>query len=248
MNIHFKTLLQNVISKMEIRTERRNVINIIENFFKDQSLIEIELNHLKFVKQKSRKLVWLPNEEHDEFMANNFNKVNEIDLLLMPIVILTSDRHVEMASMILMELPSTLEWRNKCLKAFSNTSENKNKHEPDPKKIWLKSFDKIIYRLTLLGDMQAFDLVRIEEHFKVDVGRKKNTKAYQVLEFLNSTLIKNLILREDDNSHEECRTACVKFMDNKRNNRSYNEFSSTSVITETEKNSRYFNDLSWLNI
>ncbi len=100
----------------------------------------------------------------------------------------------------------------------------------------------------MIGDMQAFDLVRIEEHFKVDIGRRKNTKAYQVLEFLNSTLIKNLILREDDNSHEECRTACVKFMDNKRKNRSYNEFSSTSVITETEKNSRYFNDLSWLNI
>ncbi len=79
--IHFKTLLQNVINKMKIRTERRNVINIIENFFKDQSLIEIELNHLKFVKQKSKKLVWLPNEEHDEFMANNFNKVNEIDQL-----------------------------------------------------------------------------------------------------------------------------------------------------------------------
>jgi len=55
--IHFKTLLQNVINKMKIRTERRNVINIIENFFKDQSLIEIELNHLKFVKQKSKKLV-----------------------------------------------------------------------------------------------------------------------------------------------------------------------------------------------
>ncbi len=30
--IHFKTLLQNVISKMEIRTERRNVINVITNF------------------------------------------------------------------------------------------------------------------------------------------------------------------------------------------------------------------------
>jgi len=101
-----------------------------------------------------------------------------------------------------MELPSTLEWRNKCLKAFSNTSEGNNRHEPDPKKIWLMSFDKIIYRLTLLGDMQAFDLNRIEEHFKVDIGRRKNTKAYQVLEFLNSTLNKNLILREDDD--EEC--------------------------------------------
>jgi trehalose utilization protein len=114
---------------MEIRTERRNVINIIENFFKDQSLIETELNHLNFVKQKSKKLVWLTNEEHDEFMANNFDRVNEIDLLLMPIFILTADRHVEMASMILMELPTTLEWRNKCLKAFSNKSENNNRHE-----------------------------------------------------------------------------------------------------------------------
>jgi trehalose utilization protein len=114
---------------MEIRTERRNVINIIENFFKDQSLIETEFNHLNFVKQKSKKLVWLTNEEHDEFMANNFDRVNEIDLLLMPIVILTADRHVEMASMILMELPSTLEWRNKCLKAFSNKSESNNRHE-----------------------------------------------------------------------------------------------------------------------
>jgi len=148
----------------------------------------------------------------------------------------------------MMELPSTLEWRNKCLKAFSNTSEGNNRHEPDPKKIWLMSFDKIIYRLTLLGDMQAFDLNRIEEHFKVDIGRRKNTKAYQVLEFLNSTLNKNLILREDDDSHEECRTACVKFMDKKRKNRSYNEFSSTRVVTETEKNSRYYNDLSSLNI
>jgi ComF family protein len=45
----------------------------------------------------------------------------------------------------------------------------------------------------MIGDMQAFDLVRIEEHFKVDIEREKNTKAYQVLEFLNSTLIKNLI-------------------------------------------------------
>ncbi len=53
--IQFKTLLQNVISKMEIRTERRNILNIIANFFKDQSLIETELNHLKFVKQKSKK-------------------------------------------------------------------------------------------------------------------------------------------------------------------------------------------------
>jgi hypothetical protein len=73
--IQFKTLLQNVISKMEIRTERRNVLNIIANFFKDQSLIETELNHLKFVKLKSKKLVWLINEEHDEFMANNSDGV-----------------------------------------------------------------------------------------------------------------------------------------------------------------------------
>jgi len=71
--IQFKTLLQNVISKMEIRTERRNILNIIANFFKDQSLIETEPNLLKFVKQKSKKLVWLINEEHDEFMANNFD-------------------------------------------------------------------------------------------------------------------------------------------------------------------------------
>ena len=78
--------------------------------------------------------------------------------------------------MILIEFPSTLEWKNNCLKALSNPSEGNNRHEPDPKKIWLKSFDKIIYRLTLLGDMQAFDLVRIEEHFKVDVGRKKIQK------------------------------------------------------------------------
>jgi hypothetical protein len=76
--IQFKTLLQNVISKMEIRTERRNILNIIANFFKDQSLIETELNHLKFVKQKSKKLVWLINEEHDEFMANNSDGVKLI--------------------------------------------------------------------------------------------------------------------------------------------------------------------------
>jgi len=142
---------------MEIRTERRNVINVITNFFKDQSLIEIEINHLKFVKQKSKKLVWFADEEHDEFMANNFDGVNEIDLLLIPIVILTADRHIEKASMILMELPSTLEWRNKCLNELRNASKASNRHEPDPKKIWSKSFDKIIYRLTLLGDMQAFE-------------------------------------------------------------------------------------------
>jgi len=211
--IHFKTLLQNVISRIEIRTERRNTINVIANFFKDQSLIEIEINHLKFVKQKSKKLVWLADEEHDEFMANNFDGGNEIDLLLILIVILTADRHIEKASMILMELPSTLEWRNKCLKELRNASKASNRHEPDPKKIWSKSFDKIIYRLTLLGDIQAFDLVRIEEHFKINIGREKNTKAYQVLVFLNSTIIKNLILREDDDAHDELRTECVKFMD-----------------------------------
>ncbi len=53
--------------------------------------------------------------------------------------------------------------------------------------------------------MQAFDLVRIEEHFKVDIGRQKKTKAYQVLDFLNSNIIKNLILREDDHAHDELR-------------------------------------------
>jgi hypothetical protein len=150
--------------------------------------------------------------------------------------------------MILIEFPSTLEWKNNCLKALSNPSEGNNRHEPDPKKIWLKSYDKIIYRITLLGDMQAFDLVRIEEHFKVDIGREKKTKAYQVLDFLNSTIIKNLILREDDDAHDELRIACVKFMDKKRENRSYIEFSSTRVVTETEKNSLYYNDLSSLNI
>ena len=113
-------------------------------------------------------------------------------MLLVLIIILTADRHIEKASMISIEFPSTLEWKNNCLKALSNPSEG-NRHEPDPKKIWLKSYDKIIYRITLLGDMQAFDLVRIEEHFKVDIGREKKTKAYQVLDFLNSTIIKNLI-------------------------------------------------------
>jgi hypothetical protein len=96
--------------------------------------------------------------------------------------------------------------------------------------------------------MQAFDLVRIEEHFKVNIGREKKTKAYQVLDFLNSTISKNLILREDDDAHDELRIACVKLMDKKRDNRSYNEFSSTRVVTETEKNSLYYNDLSTLNI
>ena len=135
--IHFKTMIQNVLSKLEIRTQRRNMINIITNFFKDQSLIEVELNHLKFVKQKTRKLVWLPNEDHEEFMVNNFDSINEIDLLLIPVVTMTSDRHQENASMILMELPSTLEWRNKCLKLFNNVSEGANRHEPGPKQIWL---------------------------------------------------------------------------------------------------------------
>ena len=81
--------------------------------------------------------------------------------------------------------PSTLEWRNKCLKLV-NPSECDNRHEPDPKKIWLKNFDNIIYRITLLGDLPAFDLVRIEEYFKVDIGREKRTKAYKVLDFLKS--------------------------------------------------------------
>jgi hypothetical protein len=75
-----------------------------------------------------------------------------------------------------------------CLKALSNPSEGNNRNEPDPKKIWLKSYDKIIYRITPLGDMQAFNLVRIEEHYKVDIGIEKKTKAYQVLDFLNSTI------------------------------------------------------------
>ncbi len=63
--------------------------------------------------------------------------------------------------------------------------------------------------------MQAFDLVRIEEHFQVDIGREKKTKAYQVLDFLNSTTIKNLNLRNDDDAHDELRVACVKFIEKK---------------------------------
>jgi hypothetical protein len=71
-------------------------------------------------------------------MANNFDGVNGIDLPLIPIVTFTADRHLEKASMILMELASTLEWRNKCLKIFNNLSEGNNRHEPALKKIWLK--------------------------------------------------------------------------------------------------------------
>jgi len=67
----------------------------------------------------------------------------------------------------------------------------------------------------MIGDMQAFDLVRIEEHFQVDIGREKKTKAYQVLDFLNSTTIKNLNLRNDDDAHDELRVACVKFIEKK---------------------------------
>ena len=109
------------------------------------------------------------------------------------------------------------------------------------------ALDKIIYIITLLGDMQALDLVRIEDYFKVDIGREKKTKAYQVLEFLNSVIIKNLILREDDEVHEDLRVACYNHMEKIRENQSYIEFSSTRVVTETERNSLYYNDLSSFN-
>ena len=72
-----------------------------------------------------------------KIMINNFDSVNEIDLLLISVATMSSDRHQENASMILMELPSTLEWRNKCLKLFNNVSEGANRHEPGPKQIWL---------------------------------------------------------------------------------------------------------------
>ena len=45
-----------------------------------------------------------------KIMINNFDSVNEIDLLLISVATMSSDRHQENASMILMELPSTLEW------------------------------------------------------------------------------------------------------------------------------------------
>lgn len=46
-------------------------------------------------------------------MINNFNGLDEIELLLIPVVKLTATRHHEDAVRILMELPATIDWRNK---------------------------------------------------------------------------------------------------------------------------------------
>jgi len=223
--IHLRTFIEKVLLKREIRLEKRNIVNLLTNFNKDQNKIEEELNHINFVNRLARNIKqWSLDEDHESFIFNNFNEIDAIELMLKQIVEKTSERHFSDSILILMRIPGVVEFKNK----FGDESG------------WIRAYNNTLTRLSALNETQMEDLSRIEEYFKIKINSKV-AKAKQTLEFVKKESFN--ISTDNVPCHEVARRKCVKFQEELMQEKSYIAFCEITVVTEVDINSNYYNDL-----
>ncbi len=229
---NLKNIINRYIRRLALQENRRNIYNMLINFFKDQMYIELEYNELQRRDHLSSDYPnWADEEEFDDFMCKFWHETDAPETQLKKAISQVAIKHIQNAvafGHLIIEKVQAFDVDQESGKLAQSIEEIKNK-------------------LATLHQEQHKELTELDNLFKIYVVNDGTvTKALEYVFELNKYCAFHVRTNDHPNFTSRARMIVRNMTDKLRKTKTYEIFFKANAVWPADRGMCYFNSMNMI--